>query len=110
MIRLLVKLGQWLDARFPEKIEVSLEAYNTLKEDIQVCKNLAANMDVVIKRLSVVEANAVHKDAVQDLITVVKSLKDEYVSLKVSLGMNRIADSDIQALLNGTPIQGDNNG
>ncbi len=112
---MLAKLGRFLVTRFPEKTEVSLEAYNTLKEDIQVCKNLAASIDVLIQRVSVVEANAVHKAAVQDLITVVKSLKDEYISLKASLGMARITDTDIQALLNGqplngNPIQGDNNG
>jgi hypothetical protein len=105
---MLAKLGQFLLTRFPEKVQVTSADYAELKADILRCKEQALQIDVLIQRLSVVESNAVHKQAVQDLIVVVKSLKDEYISLKASLGMARITDTDIQALLNGNPIQGDN--
>lgn len=61
-------------------------------------------IETLVQRLSVVETNAVHKGAVNDLITAVKLLKDEYVSLKASLGMSRIGDASIRAMLNGEDI------
>ena len=109
MIRILVRFGRWLDQRFPEKLVVTTESYTSLQNDIQSCKALISQVDLLVQRLSVVEKNAVHKDAVSDLIKAVKALKDEYVSLKASFGMSRIGDSDIRAMLNGHPIQGDDN-
>ena len=106
---MLAKLGLWLQTRFPEKLVISVKDYQELKQDIQLCKALLPQVETLVQRLSVVETNAVHKQAVQDLINVVKSLKDEYVSLKASLGMNRINDADIRAMLNGTPLQEDEN-
>lgn len=106
---MLAKLGRWLQTRFPEKLVISVQDYEALKADIQLCKALLPQVETLVSRLSTVETNAVHKQAVQDLINVVKSLKDEYVSLKASLGMNRINDADIRAMLNGTPLQEDEN-
>lgn len=105
MIRLLVHLGTWLDKRFPEKRVVSLQDW----ESLQGCKALIPQVETLVSRLSVVESAAVHKDAVQTLIVHVQQLKDEVASLKAGLGMNRIGDSQIRAMLNGEPvIQGDN--
>jgi hypothetical protein len=109
---MLAKLGQFLMTRFPEKVTVTTTELLTMRAQIDVASSCLSehqkHIDVILQRLSIVEANAVHKDAVQDLITVVKSLKDEYVSLKASLGMSRIGDADIRAMLSGEPIQGDN--
>jgi hypothetical protein len=107
MFRVLIKLGKWLESRYPEKLIVTERDYLQLKQDIQLCKALLPQMDTVLQRLSVVETNAVHKGAVSDLITAVKALKDEYVSLKASLGMNRIGDASIRAMLNGMPLEGE---
>lgn len=109
MIRWLVKLGQWLDRRFPEKCVVTLQDYKALEQGLQQCKDLTLHFDAVVERLSVVEANAVHKEAVAALIKHVQQLKDEVASLKAGLGMNRVGDAILQAMLNGEPItQGDN--
>jgi hypothetical protein len=108
MIRLLVSFGKWLDARFPEKVIITPSELEQFKKDVQLCKALVPQVDTLVSRLSVVEANAVHKGAVQDLIIAVKMLKDEYVSLKASLGMSRIGDAEIRAMLSGEPINGDN--
>ncbi len=107
MIRLLSKLVNWLEVRFPEKLVVTEADYRELTQSIQTCKALIPQVDAVLSRLSVIETNAVHKQAVQDLIVAVKALKDEYVSLKASLGMSRIGDAEIRAMLNGLPIQGE---
>ena len=104
MIKLIVRLGKWLETRFPEKFVVTAERYNKLENDIAVCIEKTTQIDLILNRLSSVETNAVHKGAVSDLITAVKTLKDEYVSLKASLGMARIGDADIRAMLNGSPI------
>ncbi len=112
MIRLLVKFGKWLDKRFPEKLVVKVDDYEALHTEISLIRGQlndnGLSLHKALERLSVVENNAVHKQAVQDLIQAVKVLKDEYVSLKASLGMNRIGDSSIRAMLNGEPL-GDNN-
>lgn len=110
MIRLMISLGKWLESRFPAKVQVLEADYLDLKKDIQLCKALLPQIDVLVSRLSVVEKNAVHKDAVSDLINAVKLLKDEYVSLKASLGMSRINDASIRAMLNGEPIGDQDNG
>jgi hypothetical protein len=107
MIQLIVRLGKWLETRFPEKVVVTLEKYGRLEYDIANCVEKSTQIDLILTRLSVVETNAVHKAAVQDLITAVKDLKNEYVSLKASLGMARIGDSDIKAMLNGEYIDPD---
>ena len=61
-------------------------------------------MEAVLKRLSVVETSAVHKDAVKDLVLAVKAYKDELAAMKVGLGLSRIGDPEIKAMLNGIPI------
>jgi hypothetical protein len=90
VFRLLIKLGRWLDKRFPEKVVLT-----------------RAEIDALILRITAVEQNAVHKGAVSDLVLIVKQVKDEFASLKTSLGMNRVGNDDIEAMLNGTPITGD---
>jgi hypothetical protein len=108
MIRLLVNLGKWLDRRFPEKVVVKAEEWEAVKTCLESLNArldpLEKDVEAMLKRLSVVETSAVHKGAVQDLVSAVKVVTDDFTSLKVSLGMNRIANSDIQAMLNGEYI------
>lgn len=104
MIRLLVSLGKWLDRRFPEKLQVSQKSYDSLREDIQTCLNLSKQIDTLVQRVSVLEQNSVHKLPVQELVGVVKVIKEDLTSLKASMGLNRINDASIRAMLNGEPI------
>lgn len=91
MIKLLIKLGKWLETRFPEKHVVTPAEYVALLE-----------------RVANLEANSVHKDAVKDLVLVVKAVKDEFQTVKTGLGLNSPKASELMAMLNGHPIsQGD---
>ena len=113
MVRLLVRLGQWLDSRFPAKVTVTLKEYQALQscqEQLQAEVSMlrsqlndnSLSLNKVLDRLSVVESSAVHKGAVSDLVEVVKTLKDDYVSYKVSQGFTpKTVNSDLQAMLNG---------
>lgn len=116
MVRLLVKLGQWLDSRFPAKVTVTLRQYEALQscqEQLQAemsmlrsqAQDQAISLTKTLERLSVVEQSAVHKGAVSDLVEVVKTLKDDYVSFKVSQGFTpKTVNADLQAMLNGELI------
>jgi hypothetical protein len=89
MIRLLVKLGHWLETRFPEKLEVSKVDY-----------------DMLIQRVMNLENAAVHKAAVQDVIKVVAQVKNDIASLKTSLGFSAGPEAaKIEAFLSGEPVQ-----
>ena len=39
MIRALVALGKWLDARFPVKVHVTLEMWDALNEDVHTLRD-----------------------------------------------------------------------
>ena len=115
MIRLLKKLVLWLESRFPEKVVVLAEDYTVLKARIfaldaeinhlrEELKIASSSIEVAVSRLGVVESSAVHKDAVKDLVLATQAIKDEFTSLKASLGMNKVINSDIQAMLNGEPL------
>jgi hypothetical protein len=119
MIRLLVKLGRWLDSRFPAKVLVLEKDYQELVYDVSMCMekidrvlDLNQRLGDLEAKLEAVQKAAVHKDAVRDVIAVVATLKADLQSFKVSLGMNRMAQGqDILASLNGEPIGEDpNNG
>lgn len=89
MIKRLKAVVTWLESRFPEKVMVK-----------------QADLDAIHARIAVVEASAVHKEAVQDLIAVVKALKDDVTALKVNLGWGKSTEkaAEIQAMLNGEII------
>lgn len=91
MIRLLVKLGQWLDSRFPAKVVVTATDY----------ANISIRLEALESRIRQVTQDAVHKDAVKDLVLVVKAVKDDFQSLKTSLGFNRQVNPELNAVLNG---------
>lgn len=92
MIRLLVKLGVWLDSRFPAKVVVLESDYRELK----------SRLESLEKALVLVKQEAVHKEAVKDLVLVVKAVKDDFQSLKTSLGMTaQPVNPELTALLNG---------
>ena len=109
-MRLLTKLASWLDRRFPEKVLVTAVQYHNLHAEISTIRTLVENHDMSIsktlERLSVVESNAVHKGAVQDLVIAVKAMKEDYATFKANvLGGNKAStDADINALFNGSPL------
>lgn len=120
MIRLLVKLGQWLDSRFPAKVTVTLKQYEALQgcqDQLQAemsmlrsqAQDQASSLATLLERLSVVESSAVHKGAVADLVEVVKTLKDDYISYKVSQGFTpKTVNHDLSAMLNGQYLEDPN--
>ncbi len=110
MIKRLRTIVTWLESRFPEKMVVSAEAYGQQAESLDRVIDRAERLAVAHAdyglRLGKVEAAAVHKEAVQDLITVVKALQDDVTSLKASLGFNKMVQKqdEISAMLNGEVI------
>lgn len=108
MIRLIVKLGAWLDRRFPAKVVVTAQQYEQLHTELSMVRgqmaDTQASLDKALSRLSVVESNAVHKGAVQELVKVVEELKTEQMSFKASLGFTPRVNSEIQAMINGEPL------
>lgn len=99
MIRLLVRLGKWLDSRFPAKVVVLESDYRELRE----------RMSGMESQMLALRKEAVHKDAVKDLVLVVKSVKEDFQSLKTSLGFNaRQVNPELSAVLNGEYL-GDQN-
>jgi hypothetical protein len=89
MIRLLVKLGVWLDKRFPERVVVAVAEYQAL-----------------LARIGTLEAHSAHVDAVKVVVNEVKKLKDEVASFKTSLGINGMAGPSPvgDAYLNDLPV------
>jgi len=117
VIRLLVRLGKWLDARFPAKLTVTMADYLGLVKSlerleveqsmhIEKLDELKLNYNAAVDRIAHLEASAVHKGAVNDLLAHVKAQKDELNSLKASLGWNVSAQKadELRAVLNGEPI------
>jgi len=114
MIRLLVKLGKWLDSRFPAKVVVTQKQFEAMHTELSMMRGTLSDVDLslnkVLERLAVVESSAVHKGAVSDLVEVVKTLKADYVSFKVSQGFTpQAVNHDLSAMLNGQYLE-DSNG
>lgn len=110
MIRLLVKLGVWLDARFPAKVTITEKAYGDLLDRLALAAResdvhaLNRKLEALERKVEAVGQAAVHKDAVRDVVLAVKQVKDDLASFKASMGFNRPQNADIQALLNGEVI------
>ncbi len=114
MIRLLVNLGKWLEARFPERRTVTLNDYNALWHEIGAIETntasfkdfeaLKAKLGALEAKLEAVQSQAVHKDAVRDVIEVVRLMKEDFQSFKTSLGFSRQNSPEINAMLNGEYI------
>ena len=113
LIKLLVKLGKWLETRFPERRVVTVADYENLHRRIQaldtemaMCrselKDIGLSFTKALERLSQVESAAVHKGAVRDLVIEVKTLKDDYTSFKASMGFR--PNPELEAALNGEMI------
>lgn len=112
---MLAKIGQFLMTRFPEKRVVTVTEYEALRQRIasldaeisglrSQLNDTSLSLNTAISRIGTLEAHSVHKGAVQDLVDVIRQVKDEMASLKAGLGMNRVGDADIRALLNGEPV------
>ncbi len=84
---MLSKLGHFLMTRFPEKQEFTPEMYAKL-----------------LDRVTNLEQNSVHKDAVKALVLAVKDVKDEFATVKTGLGLNSPKVAELMAVLNGQPI------
>jgi hypothetical protein len=84
---MLSKLGKWLISRFPEKKVVTPEEYQTL-----------------LQRVSTLEQNSVHKDAVKTIVLALKDVKDEFQTVKTGLGLATPRMAEVQAMLNGQMI------
>jgi len=98
MFRLLIKLGKWLDKRWPEQVTVSVSDYNALQ----------AKLGALEAKLEEVQRSAVHKEAVQVVIAALQQVKDDLQSFKVSLGMNRMASGEWSDLTADTHLGGQN--
>lgn len=105
MVRLLVRLGKWLDSRFPAKVVITEASYNQLHTELSMlrseAKDLSLSLNTVLDRLSVVEANAVHKEPVSIALKELEKLKNDYTSFKASMGFSNKVAPEIQAMLNG---------
>lgn len=119
MIRAIVKLGQWLDSRFPAKVIVTADSFLELqRKQVDFASSvvrlhnyvdsLVEKMNTLENRMRVVESNAVHKGAVQDLVTITTQLKDDYTSFKASMGfVAKEARPELTAMLNGEYLPGE---
>lgn len=88
MIRLLVKLGTWLDKRFPERLVVNKAEY-----------------DALLNRIDLLEKSAVHTDAVKEVIRHVELVKQDVQALKLGLGMSKMTAGNYEAVLNGEAVE-----
>lgn len=108
MIRLLVKLGVWLDRRFPVKVIVTETQYQQLHTEVSMLrselKDMTDSLNKSLERLSVIELSAVHKEPVQLVIAELEKLKADYTSFKASMGFTPAHDV-ISALFNGESIK-----
>ena len=92
MLKLIIKLGKYLERRFPERVVVTRSDY-----------------DALLLRLSAVEKSAVHVEAVRDVVKAVKALKDDHDSFKASMGFTPQKGRILEAMLNGEIISGEDN-
>ncbi len=110
MTRLIIKLGKWLESRFPEKVIVTAQDYQNLNTELSLLRSTlndnALSLNTALERLSVVEKSAAHTEAVRELVKAVKTLNDDYLSFKASMGFRQgtVKAEEIQALLNGEII------
>jgi hypothetical protein len=116
IVQSIVKLGKWLETRFPEKLVVKAEEYLNLKHDLLLAKDeLSAlrhevatslhEVSLMAQRVAAIESTAVHKGAVQDLVAIVKAVKDELQTLKTNIGFANPELARIEAHFNGEPVQ-----
>lgn len=109
MIKSIVRLGKWLETRFPEKVVVTTTDYMALATQLAVIgsqlKDIDLSLNTALERLSVVETSAVHKEPVKLLVEEVDRLSKDYKSFKASMGFTpSVSNAEIQALINGEPI------
>lgn len=88
----------WMERKFPDQLVVTHEAYNALQ----------ARLGALEMTVALVQSQAVHKDAVRDVIAVVTQVKDDIASFKASLGFHRAANVDPTAVFSGEYMEADN--
>jgi hypothetical protein len=118
---MLIKLGKFLEARFPKKVLLVEADYRALQRkveglDVEVAmlrsdlRDALNSVGIVSSRVGIVEVAAVHKDAVKSVISELQKIKDEFASLKTSLGFSRQVPPEISMMLNGEPMGDQSNG
>jgi prefoldin subunit 5 len=121
MIQMLIKLGKFLEQRFPKKVLLVEADYNALRAKVEGLdaelqllradlKESVNSVEVAVSRIGAVETAAVHKEAVKTVISEIQKVKDEFASLKTSLGFSRQPPPEISMMLNGEPIGEASNG
>lgn len=115
MIQILIRLGKFLEARFPKKVLLVEADYYALKAQVegldaelgllrQDLRESTNSTAIVVSRIGSIETSAVHKEAVKSVISEMQRIKDEFASLKTSLGFNRQAPPEVSMMLNGEAI------
>ena len=84
MIRAIVALGKWLDARFPEKVTVTKCLYDDLNSRFSATEkcllNLANRNDVNVSKIMALEASiAAIKDAMTKAPTMAAQVRADYI-------------------------------
>ena len=91
MVKWIINLGKWMEKKFPDKKVVTVQDYQNL-----------------LDRITNLEANSVHKDAVKIIVLKLKEVQDEFSTVKTGLGMSTVRSAEIQAMLNGEAISQEN--
>lgn len=113
MIQLLIRLGKWLEQRFPKQVAVLETDYKALLVRLSDIETKSKDVALLEARLSFVEKSAVHLEPVKLLAEEMSKMKAELVSLRAGLGITASATSPeaLETMLNGEYIkQGDHNG
>ncbi len=92
MVKMIIRFARWLETRFPEKMVVTPQEYQTL-----------------LQRVLFLETNSTHKDATKAVVLKMKDLQDEFATIKTGLGLNNPKNMELMAMLNGQPISQEEN-
>lgn len=107
---MLGKLGQFLATRFPERLEVTRASYEDMVRKVEGFSDLLNRVELLESRLSSVETNAAHKDAIKEIVKAanndVSKVKEDLTALKFALGLAKTTDLTPDFFLNGEPSNG----
>lgn len=113
MIRWVVKIGRWLDRRFPEKVVVTKADFDALLDDIAgLCAERAKveRVEELLKRVEFLEKNTVHVEAVKEFAKILQGCKDEIEKIKLTFGLKQMEmqtagpEADGEAVYNGVRL------
>lgn len=106
MIQALIKLGKWLENRFPKQVVVTEQSYQQLKQRLDLLETVGTGISTLEVRIATIESNAVHKEPVKLLVEEMAKMKAELASLRTGLGITTSASSPeaMETMLNGSFI------